>query len=618
MRSFITTVCRTPLLAAALACASLAQVTPYTGNVGGPGGPFDVLFINGSAGGGDRIVEAGLGDSITFDMVPAGTVTPGSVFVLFAYLGEPGPGDVTTLPFGIGDSAFPFCPLVGANPLLVTLVDPFGLGCPPLLPGTPAPWTFTFPPVGIPVSATLQGVILDPAGVSGFSVTNAVTLRVVDDRIQALYTKIAGHPTAVVPGAVDLTGNPAVTEFRAFEMLVGSPDGTNWMLRGRTQQGTASETMMMTGGGATGSVFAQKGRPVHGGAPNEIYDFFGSGLGRFNDTNDFIYSARAAGGPTGTLQKVIRVVGGVGTIVGAEGGPLGGLVDLLPAPSGDELIGNSVGSAHLLNTLAFGTQDSTITQIHTSRRPAIFYSSSAFHQTGVTTVLGLDLVTPQTWATIDANAFYTTPDGLHWVATGRITGQTTTTDGVLVVDGAVRMQEGNVIPGGTITPSTFLNVSLSGNGHWYARGAQVSTGVYAARDGVVVAKTGDPIVAASSETWGTSYSAFTGNRNGDWVVFGATNASTATDNVVVLNGTEVVLREGDPVDLDGNGLFDDDVFIGRGNDTLTAFSADNAFLTDDLVLYMFISLRNGAGVDLNSNPVFSTPLAMLRVKIPSN
>ena len=33
---------------------------------------------------------------------------------------------------------------------------------------------------------------------------------------------------------------------------------------------------------------------------------------------------------------------------------------------------------------------------------------------------------------------------------------------------------------------------------------------------------------------------------------------------------------------------------------------------------MFISLRNGAGVDLQPIPAFSTPLALIRKRIPHN
>ena len=60
------------------------------------------------------------------------------------------------------------------------------------------------------------------------------------------------------------------------------------------------------------------------------------------------------------------------------------------------------------------------------------------------------------------------------------------------------------------------------------------------------------------------------------------------------------MREGDPVDLDGNGEFDDDAFIGRGNAALSAFHPDDIFLSDDGMLYFFASLRNAAGEDLGS------------------
>jgi hypothetical protein len=61
--------------------------------------------------------------------------------------------------------------------------------------------------------------------------------------------------------------------------------------------------------------------------------------------------------------------------------------------------------------------------------------------------------------------------------------------------------------------------------------------------------------------------------------------------VLVLNGTTEVLREGDPVDVNGNGLFDDDAF-------LSVFNNDDSFLTDDLKYYFNADLRNGAGTSI--------------------
>jgi hypothetical protein len=76
----------------------------------------------------------------------------------------------------------------------------------------------------------------------------------------------------------------------------------------------------------------------------------------------------------------------------------------------------------------------------------------------------------------------------------------------------------------------------------------------------------------------------------------------------------VVAREGDPVDLDGNGTFDDDAYIGRGTNTLTAFEPNDAFLTDNGLLYFIANLRDDpvSGNDLNSNPVSGTPQAFMR------
>jgi hypothetical protein len=158
-----------------------------------------------------------------------------------------------------------------------------------------------------------------------------------------------------------------------------------------------------------------------------------------------------------------------------------------------------------------------------------------------------------------------------------------------------------------------FNTVLKPNGDWYSRGDDPSDNDWAVRNTTLVAKTGDAIFLGSEENWGNTLVAFTGNVHGDYILAGNTdNADLAVDNVIVYNGTEVVVREGDPVDLDGNGAFDDDVFIGRGTNTLAPFDADDMFLTDNGVLYFIANLRNAAGQDLNSNPVFGTPQALLR------
>jgi hypothetical protein len=65
-----------------------------------------------------------------------------------------------------------------------------------------------------------------------------------------------------------------------------------------------------------------------------------------------------------------------------------------------------------------------------------------------------------------------------------------------------------------------------------------SNGVWAARNGVLIAQTGDAVETAvgPTENWASAFLAFTGNAQGDWVLVGRTdNADPAIDDVVVYN-----------------------------------------------------------------------------------
>jgi hypothetical protein len=434
-------------------------------------------------------------------------------------------------------------------------------------------------------------------------------------QLEVIYCEIPTSPKSVVPGALDdATGLPEATNFRALEDLFVSPDGTRWMLKGRTQQGSNEENILIHGGGTSGSMFAQEGQPVPGGVAGEIVDFFGSGVGRFNSSNQFAYSLRARGGVASVFQKVVFWNGATSTIPTQMGDLYTGLTDLAPAMSGDETVGNSIGSIHLLDDGRIGAQDSTIGLIHSSRRPAIFYDRAMFHQSGVTTVTNLAGSGTVTWSSLSLNGFYTSPDGQHWIADGVYGGATD----ILAFDGQVVVEENQNLPTTTIPVGAVFQSSVTPGGDWFARGRDNSATTAAAPDwavmnGALIATTGDLI--AGSEHYGDTFASFSGNSSGDWVLVANTdNANNALNEVVVWNGT-VVVREGDPVDVDGNGSFDDNAFIGRGTPTLAAFQPNDFMLTDDNVLYFLASLKDGSGVDLGSIPTFGTPDALIRVDL---
>ena len=74
------------------------------------------------------------------------------------------------------------------------------------------------------------------------------------------------------------------------------------------------------------------------------------------------------------------------------------------------------------------------------------------------------------------------------------------------------------------------------------------------------------------------------------MVGGLTNAPDANSNaILVFNAQRIVLRENDPVDLNGNGVFDDDAYVH-------IFRDDMGFISCDGYLYVNVRLRNGSGL----------------------
>src|SRR5690606_12406531 len=148
-----------------------------------------------------------------------------------------------------------------------------------------------------------------------------------------------------------------------------------------------------------------------------------------------------------------------------------------------------------------------------------------------------------------------------WISRGQIQTGATTDDEVLIVDGEVVVQEGSAVPGSALLAGATFDAGVSSNGNWFARGRDNSGTSSAAPDwavlnGALVAETGQSIPGSPAESYGDTFYSFTANNGGDWALAASTNgADPATDDVIVVSG-EVVAREGDAVDLDGNGLFD--------------------------------------------------------------
>ena len=197
-------------------------------------------------------------------------------------------------------------------------------------------------------------------------------------QIGAIYTKIPGHPTALVPGARDPSGTPTNTEFRQFNQLTVSRTG-KWAIRGFTQQISPDiKDVILTGNGATGSVLLQRGFPFPGAVGGELFEFTGGGVG-YNDNDDFVFRIRAQGGVAANAQKVLKSIGGVVSLAFQQGDAYSGLEGPPGVPQSG-FVGNSINSTHLLNNGIIGTHDQTVTGMtSTLWRPVLAYQSAEVH-----------------------------------------------------------------------------------------------------------------------------------------------------------------------------------------------------------------------------------------------
>jgi hypothetical protein len=453
--------------------------------------------------------------------------------------------------------------------------------------------------------------------------------------IETIYTKYAGSPTSAIPGPVDLNGAPATSDWKAIESMVISPGGGHWLVKGRTNLGSDLEHIVVIGSGRTGTMLVQEGQFAPGGGADERYENFGGGqssapapIGRFDGTGKFAFSSEVRVGATGQTypangERIFVWNGSTFSVAVAQNDPYTGVFDTPTAPGGgspgDETAGSALSAVHLLNNGTVGFNDATIA--HTGFTLAIgnFYNHALFHQGGGTdTVIGLGGVGTPTFAAstgVPKDRFVTTPDGQHWMMVGTIAGSPSRN--VLVRDGTVIVQAAQPPVAGVANVGTISNFALLPNGHWFAWGTyQAQGGFWALKDGALAARTGDPITTGSTETWGSTVYMLTGNQRGDWAIQGTTSAAAAANEVLVAHaaGTESVLaREGDMVDINNDGVDNDNAFLGSGGGSGPTFINTTMGMSDDGWLYFFADIHDSSGADLNSPSFFGDPTAFVRV-----
>lgn len=391
--------------------------------------------------------------------------------------------------------------------------------------------------------------------------------------VQVIHTDIPGDPSAAVPGL-------AGTSFQGFDRPFGSPNG-HWILSADTDLATSEDEIILV----DDALMAREGTAAPWTAGENV-GLIDTKLG-INDSGDWVFATNTDG-PTVSDEYLVSVASGVFSAAAQEGqtGPVVG-----------SMWGSTLDSGVIADDGTVGLAGS-LTGVPTTEDEVLVLGATVLGQQGVTIPGGQ--LGNEFWEFFDTDDFWISNDGTHWLVQGDLTGDTTTDD-VVAVDGTVVVQEGVVLPGSgfaePVDASGIVGVRMDWGGTWYVRGNNdVSEQDWIYRNGAVLAKTGDPIFQGAMESWTDAefsdcFFFHVGNSSGSYVIGGVSDGPTEANGVLVLNDRFVILRESDPVDLDGNGMFDDDVYYNT-------FGNDDGILTDDGLFYFVATLKDGTGAGI--------------------
>jgi hypothetical protein len=394
--------------------------------------------------------------------------------------------------------------------------------------------------------------------------------------IDVLFTNLPGDPTSAVPGLPGVSFGPG-TGSGPFDRVFGSQNG-HWVLSADTDLPTTEDEVILV----DGALGAREGTPAPW-APGEAIGLIDTKLG-INDAGDWVF-ATDTDGPTASDEYVVSVVSGTFSAVAQEG---------QPGPIPGSAWGGDLDTGVIDDDGTVGLAGS-LTGVPATEDEVLVLGAAVLGQQGVTIPGGQ--LGNEFWEVFDLDKYWISADGTSWLVQGDLTGDTSTDD-VVVVDGSVVVQEGVVLPGSgfgePVDTSGIVGTAMSWTGRWFVRGNNdVSELDWVYSDGAVLAAVGDPIVDGGLELWsdaefGDCFFLHVGNSSGNFVIGGVSDGPTAANGVLVFDRRIAFVRESDPIDLDGNGMFDDDTFF----DT---FGNDDAVLTDGGLFYFVATIKDGTG-----------------------
>ncbi len=402
-------------------------------------------------------------------------------------------------------------------------------------------------------------------------------------------------PNSQVPGGV--------SRFTEFARPVASPSGNWWAVQAETDGGAV---LLRAPAGGDAAVILEEGVTA---TPNGTLTDLLRGV-EINDAGTVAFGGTDNGEP-GSANFVATTDGATVTDIAREGMPI-------PAIPG-ELYGPGIGGS--VNIF-----DSGDAGFYTNTRPG---STTAYLSDGGDTLIAQrDVTIPEgallpIWAlstsTAGTGGMMLDATGTHHIYEAQLLTGLEEDNGVIVVDGSVVLHESVTVLPGMDAPVVVsaARFTMAPGGAWMLRGVNSDGAGWAVRGfGPFVErvfKEGDPIHAGAAETWRADpgqplFFAQLEDGAGNFLLGGTTDAPDGFSNaVLVYNDQAVIARENDPVDLDGNGVFDDGVYI-------RSFEPDYVALVPGAALFV-VTLRDedAALCRTNNEP---RGRALVRVELP--
>lgn len=415
---------------------------------------------------------------------------------------------------------------------------------------------------------------------------------------EVIYSTVSSSETSNVPG---LSG-AKFTEFERPNRSAWSGSGYHyWLMAADTDLASTEDELWLIGNtqGVFGSIEIQEGTETPFGDPGTTWG--GTNLdwhAGINASGHYAFVNNLGGSaPSGSDETVLKWDGSY-SIIAQEG-----TMDVPGFPG--EPYGSTMNSVSITGGGDVGFRaTSTTGGLPSTEDDFLVLGGNVVAQSGVTVPAG---GTGDPWQAFDSNDFYASELGGHWLAQGD-TSSHFNSDDILVYNGTIEIREETTLEGMTSPVNSISQGILTPEGDWFARGYNDDTSDWVVRNGELLAMTDDLVPGGfagerfSDALYSSTFFAMTGNGNGDYVYAGTTdNADPDFDAVLVFNNAFVLARQGDPVDLNGDGEFNDDAFID-------IFNNDDSFLTDDGWYFFTADLRDGTGADIGQ--------AFLRVLVP--